>query len=88
MTVALMTVPAAAARFWAKGYGGQAAWAVALSAASGLTGLFLAQVWAVEPGALMALCAALLFGVSALIGTNGGLLQTWLVKAHLKGLKA
>jgi len=82
-----MTVPAAAARFWAKGYGGQALWAIGLSAASGLLGLFLADVWSVEPGALMTLCAAFLFGVSAIAGANGGLLQTWLAKAHVKGLK-
>ena len=84
MTVALMTVPAAAARFWAKGYGGQAVWAVALSAASGLTGLALAAMWDVEPGAVMTLCAAGLFAVSAIAGTNGGLLQTGLARAHLK----
>lgn len=85
MTVALMTVPAAAARYWAKGYGGQAAWAVGLSAISGLLGLFLAQLWSVEPGALMTLCAAALFGVSALAGPHGGLLQTRWARAHLKG---
>jgi zinc/manganese transport system permease protein len=84
MTVALMTVPAAAARFWAKGYGGQAACAVLLSAASGLMGLGLAARWGVEPGAVMTLCAAALFAVSALAGANGGLLQTWLARAHLK----
>jgi zinc/manganese transport system permease protein len=84
MTVALMTVPAAAARFWAKGYGGQAVCAVALSAVSGLAGLGLAAAWSVEPGAVMTLCAAGLFGVSAIIGSNGGLLQTWLARAHLK----
>lgn len=87
MTVALMTVPAAAARFWAKGYGGQAVCAVLLSAASGLSGLVLAAGFGVEPGAVMTLCAAFLFGVSALAGANGGLLQTGLARAHLKGLK-
>jgi zinc/manganese transport system permease protein len=84
MTVALMTVPAAAARYWAKGYGGQAATAIALSAASGLVGLALSTAWALEPGAVMTLCAAILFALSAMIGTNGGLLQTWLTRAHLK----
>ncbi len=84
MTVALMTIPAAAARFWAKGYGGQAVCAVLLSAVSGLTGLGLAAFWTVEPGAVMTLCAAGLFGVSAIAGTNGGLLQTWLMRAHLR----
>ncbi|MDB5459754.1 MAG: hypothetical protein JWO72_1495, partial [Caulobacteraceae bacterium] len=69
---------------WAKGYGGQAICAVALSAASGLAGLALAAGWGVEPGAVMTLCAAGLFGVSAIAGTNGGLLQTWLARAHVK----
>jgi zinc/manganese transport system permease protein len=84
MTVALMTVPAAAARYWAKGYGGQALAAIALSAASGLAGLTLANLWTIEPGAVMTLCAAGLFAVSAVIGVNGGLLQTGLTRAHLK----
>jgi zinc/manganese transport system permease protein len=88
MTVALMTIPAAAARFWAKGYGGQAVCAVLLSGVSGLAGLGLAAIWAVEPGAVMTLCAAGLFGVSALIGANGGLLQTWLARSHLKRIEA
>ena len=87
MTVALMTIPAAAARYWAKGYGGQALCAVLMSAASGLAGLGLAALWAVEPGALMTLCAAVLFGVSALAGVNGGLLQTWLARAHVRALR-
>jgi zinc/manganese transport system permease protein len=84
MTVALMTIPAASARYWAKGYGGQALCAVLLSAVSGLAGLGLAAVWGVEPGAVMTLCAAGLFGVSALAGVNGGGLQTWLARAHLR----
>jgi zinc/manganese transport system permease protein len=82
MTVALMTVPAAAARFWAKGYGGQAMVAVALSAASGLAGLGLAALWRVEPGAVMTLCAGALFAVSALCGPEGGLLASLLVKIN------
>ena len=83
MTVALMTVPAAAARYWAQGYGGQAAVAVGLSAVSGLAGLALASLWAVEPGAVMTLCAAALFGLSFLVGRHGGLLQTLARTPHL-----
>jgi zinc/manganese transport system permease protein len=87
MTVALMTIPAAAARFWAKSYGGQAACAIGLSAVSGLAGLALAARWRVEPGAVMTLCAAALFALSAIAGTQGGLLQTGMARAHLKGLR-
>ena len=88
MTVALMMIPAAAARFWAKGYGGQAAWAVALSAVAGLLGLFLADVWGVEPGAVMTPVRRRAVRRLGRAGTNGGLLQTRLAKAHLRGLKA
>jgi zinc/manganese transport system permease protein len=84
MTVALMTVPAAAARYWARDYGGQACAAVALSALSGLAGLGLASLWGVQPGAVMALCAAALFALSALAGGNGGLLPSWLARSHLR----
>jgi zinc/manganese transport system permease protein len=80
-------VPAAAARYWAKSYGGQACAAVALSAASGLTGLALSALWAVQPGALMALCAAGLFALSALLGINGGLLPSRLTRAHLRAAR-
>ncbi len=84
MTVALMTVPAAGARYWASGYGGQACAAIALSALSGLLGLGLAALWTMPPGAVMALCAAVLFAVSALVGTKGGLLPSWRARAHLR----
>lgn len=85
MTVALMMIPAAAARFWARGFGGQAAVAVALSALSSFTGLVLAAELGVEPGAVMALCAAGLFAFSALVGVNRGLLQSLPGRAHLEG---
>jgi zinc/manganese transport system permease protein len=84
MTVALMTVPAAAARYWAKGYGGQACAAIVLSALSGLLGLGLSALWGVQPGAVMALCAAGLFVLSALVGAHGGLLPSWLARSHLR----
>ncbi len=84
MTVALMTVPAAAARFWAKGYGGQACAAIAMSALSGLLGLGLSSLWGVQPGAVMTLCAAGLFALSAVFGVNGGLLSSRRTRAHLR----
>jgi zinc/manganese transport system permease protein len=74
MTVALMMIPAAAARFWARGWAGQAAVAIALSAAASLAGLVIAAPTGVEPGAAMTLSAAALFAVSALFGRAGGLI--------------
>jgi hypothetical protein len=43
----------------------------------------LASAWTLEPGAVMTLCAAGLFGLSFLAGTHGGLLQTLARRPHL-----
>lgn len=85
MTVGLMMIPAAAARYWARGYAGQAAAAVGLSAAAGLTGLLLARALDREPGAVMVLSAGALFLLSAIVGRVGGFLQTRPGQAHLEG---
>jgi len=85
MTVGLMMIPAAAARFWAHGYVGQAAVAVLISAASSGLGLVLSRANGAEPGAVMVLAAAALFGISALIGSNNSLLQTLPGRRHLEG---
>lgn len=84
MTVGLMMIPAAAARFWARGYAGQAFSAVLLSAASSLSGLWLAGAFGMEPGAVMILSAAALFAVSGLVGPAGGLLHNLPGRAHLE----
>jgi zinc/manganese transport system permease protein len=74
MTVGLMIIPAAAARYWSPGYGGQIAWAIGWSALSSGVGWLIAGSMHVEPGAVMTLCAAAIFGVSLLTGMNGGVL--------------
>jgi zinc/manganese transport system permease protein len=84
MTVGLMMLPAAAARFWSRTFGGQAAAAVLISAASSATGLLLAARFGLEPGAVMILTAAALFAVSGLIGRAGGLLHNLPGRAHLE----
>lgn len=85
MTVGLMMIPAASARFWARGYGGQALAAVAGSALAGLSGLVIAAMLGVEPGAVMILSAALLFAGSAVFGPVNGFLQSLPGRAHLEG---
>ena len=77
MTVGLMMIPAAAARYWAKGFGGQAGAAIVLSALSSASGLVIASRFGVEPGAVMTLMAAAAFAVSFLLGVNGGLAFGW-----------
>jgi zinc/manganese transport system permease protein len=85
MTVGLMMIPAASARFWARGYTGQAAIAVLISVLASGSGLWLAHGLGAEPGAIMTLSASALFVVSALIGPNKGLLQNLPGRTHLDG---
>ncbi len=85
MTVAMMMIPAASARYWAKGYVGQAGVAVLISAAASGAGLILAGMTGVEPGAVMTLAAASLFGVSAVFGPHNGLIQNLPGRPHLEG---
>lgn len=85
MTVGLMMIPAASARFWARGYTGQAAIAVLISVLASGSGLWLAHGLGAEPGAIMTLSASALFAVSALIGPNKGLLQNLPGRTHLDG---
>jgi zinc/manganese transport system permease protein len=85
MTVGLMMIPAGAARFWAKGYVGQAGAAVLVSALASGIGLVVAGRSDLEPGALMTLAATALFCVSAIFGPNRGLLQSLPGRAHLEG---
>jgi zinc/manganese transport system permease protein len=85
MTVALMMIPAAGARFWAKGWAGQAGVAIAISALASACGLVIAAMAGVEPGAVMTLCAAALFAVSGLLGGNGGLIVTLAGRRRLAG---
>ena len=85
MTVGLMMIPAAASRFWARSYVGQAGAAVLISALSSGAGLILAHRFGAEPGAIMILTAAGLFVLSALVGSNNGLLQNLPGRTHLEG---
>ena len=85
MTVGLMMIPAAASRFWARSYVGQAGTAVLISALSSGAGLILAHRFGAESGATMTLTAASLFALSALVGSNNGLLQNLPGRTHLEG---
>ncbi len=85
MTVALMMIPAAAGRFWARGWAGQAGVAILISAAASGAGLVVAARLGVEPGAVMTLCAAGLFAGSGLAGVNGGVFVTLAGRRRLAG---
>ena len=85
MTIGLMMIPAAAARFWARGYVGQAAVAVLISAVASGAGLVMAQGLGLEPGPIMVLAAAALFAGSWIFGSHNGLIQNLPGRAHLEG---
>jgi zinc/manganese transport system permease protein len=85
MTVALMMIPAAASRFCARGYAGQAGAAIVIAALASGLGLVIAARVGVEPGAVMTLCAAALFALSGVFGANGGLVVTLLGRSRLAG---
>ena len=70
MTVGLIMIPAAAARFWADGFKGRIGAAAAICAVSSTAGLFAARAFDVEPGPAMVLAASALFAVSALVGAR------------------
>jgi zinc/manganese transport system permease protein len=85
MTVGLMIIPAVAARFWARGYVGQAGAAVLISALASAAGLIVSALTGAEPGAVMVLSAAGMFAISAVTGTHNGLLQNLPGRTHLEG---
>jgi zinc/manganese transport system permease protein len=85
MTVALMMIPAAGARFWARGWAGQAGAAIVVSALASGAGLVIAAGVGIEPGAIMTLCAAALFALCGLFGFNGGLIVTLSGRRRLAG---
>ena len=85
MTVGLMMIPAVAARFWSRGFIGQAGAAVLMSAAASGAGLVIAARLGMEPGAIMVLCAAGLFAASAVFGPHNGLVQNLPGRGHLEG---
>jgi zinc/manganese transport system permease protein len=70
MTVGLIMIPAAAARFWADGFRGRMMAAVLICAGSSVAGLIGARAFSVETGPAMVLAAASLFVLSAILGAR------------------
>ncbi len=67
LAVALLTVPALAARQWVDRLGPMMAVAASIGAASGVIGLFLSAAWNVAAGAAIALAAAAIFLISVVV---------------------
>ncbi len=84
LMVALLVIPAAAARYWTHRLGPMLGIASAMGALSGLLGAVVSSMEAQLPtGALIVLAAALVFAVSILGGREGGLLWRWIERRGL-----
>jgi zinc/manganese transport system permease protein len=85
MAVGLMMVPAAAARFWARGVAGMIAVATAIGAASAYLGLVLSFAADLPSGPSIVLVAGIAYAASVLFGGAGGVVPRILPRAHLRG---
>ena len=84
LMIALLVVPAAAARFWTDGMAPMLAIAGVLGAASGMVGSAMSAILPRLPsGAMIVLVAAALFLVSMIFGPARGVLVRWLRRRRL-----
>lgn len=78
LIIALLIVPAAAARFWTEDLRRMMLMASALGGLSCVTGAALSATWPRLPaGAVIVLVAAAFFVISMLLGTSRGVLRRW-----------
>jgi len=75
MSVGLMMLPAASARFWSRHLAWMLAVAMALAIAAAVIGLILSWRYSLPAGPEVALSAALIFFLSILAGPCGGILR-------------
>ena len=85
LAVALLTVPALAARQWVEGVGPMMVLAAAIGAGCGVVGLCLSAAWDVAAGGAISLTAAAVFLVSALLRSPGSPLSRRVRPASVPG---
>ncbi|MCA9261724.1 MAG: metal ABC transporter permease [Planctomycetales bacterium] len=84
LMVALLVIPAAAARFWTERMLPMTLWAAALGAISGMVGSTLSAVFSRLPsGAMIVLTSTAFFMVSMAIGARRGVFIRWLRRRRL-----
>jgi len=83
MSVGLMMLPAAAARFWAREVWTLSLTSAALALASGYAGLLLSYHANLPSGPAIILTAAVAYVISLLVGTRGSLRTRYFVKSHI-----
>ncbi len=85
LIIAMVVIPPAAARFWSD----RMSWNLAISASVGMLSGVLGALSSfaldrVPSGAAMVLVAAMLFGVSLLLGTKRGMIWRWIQLSRLR----
>ena len=84
MSVGLMILPAAAARFWAQGVAGMIGVAVLVAAMSSITGLLMSYHVSLPSGPSIILVAGALYAASLIFGRHGSLMARYLPRPHLQ----
>lgn len=84
MSVGLMILPAAAARFWAQGIGAMIGVAVLVAVLSSATGLLLSYHYSLPSGPAIILVAGGLYAASVILGRQGSLMARYLPRPHLQ----
>ncbi|UOM33236.1 metal ABC transporter permease [Acuticoccus sp. I52.16.1] len=82
MAVGIMILPAAAARFWARGVGAMIGIAFAVAATGSVTGLWLSYQYGLPSGPAIVLALGALYGLSLIAGTEGSLLARHTPRSH------
>ncbi len=84
MSVGLMILPAAAARFWAQGIAGMISVAILVAVASSITGLLLSYHASLPTGPAIILVAGAFYATSVIFGPQGSLTARYLPRPHLQ----
>ncbi len=85
LMIALLVIPAAAARFWTRHMGSMTLWASVLGAFSCMLGSMISALAPKLPsGATIVATSSLLFGISMFIGRERGVLVHWWRRHHLQ----
>lgn len=84
MSVGLMILPAAAARFWATGIAGMIGVAILVGIAASITGLLLSYHLSLPSGPAIILVAGAIYATSVVLGRHGSLMARYLPRPHLQ----
>ena len=84
MSVGLMILPAAAARFWAQGIAGMIGVAMLVATLSSVTGLLLSYHVSLPSGPSIILVVGAFYVASLIFGPNGSLMARYLPRPHLQ----